>query len=564
MDRKYYQWTKAETAEYNLKRAAARKKQRWIKKNGPLPLPPMAVFDCETDPFEAGHHIYPFAIGYWDGTLYTRFWGDDCKAQFIAFLQTQPPTTLYAHNGGKFDFLFMMEHVESPMLIIDGRVVTAKLCGHDLRDSYSIIPQSLASATGNKLEFDYAKMHMNVREQYKDEIDAYLKQDCLALYDLVMKFRVRFGPKKITVASTAIAELKKFHKIENLSTSHDGKFRQFYFGGRCEFFEQGVLRSKPGFKVYDVNSMYPYCMKAFDHPIGKHYLWTNDLDYALAQDKPFFIHFEGSQREALPTREKAGLSFRQATGEFFSVSHEFLRARIHGRVTVDRVRGIWIAKRVQRFTEFVDHFNAEKIAAGARGDLTGRVFAKLMMNSAYGKFGQDPSQFKDWFIRKKGEPWPKDMDLHTSAGTYDIFSRPNPKMFGYFDVAVAASITSAARAVLFEALMRARRPIYCDTDSIICEDLSGVPMDQDALGAFKLEATGKRMAMAGKKLYALFKRSKCVKSASKGVRLSPAEILKVAQGEEILWEKESPSIKLSGEQTFLSRKVKMLGKVEKN
>jgi hypothetical protein len=58
--------------------------------------------------------------------------------------------------------------------------------------------------------------------------------------------------------------------------------------------------------------------------------------------------------------------------------------------------------------------------------------------------------------------------------------------------------------VLLEAIQHAKRPIYCDTDSLICEDLrlsDRIALDDSALGAWHLEDTSHRVLIAGKKAY---------------------------------------------------------------
>ena len=130
----------------------------------------------------------------------------------------------------------------------------------------------------------------------------------------------------------------------------------------------------------------------------------------------------------------------------------------------------------------------------------------------------------------------------------------------YKDVAIAASITSAARSVLLHALASARRPVYCDTDSIICEGLSKrVKIDRTALGAWKLEASGDRLAVAGKKLYALRKGRRCVKKASKGVKVAPGEIERVARGGEVVWRSDVPNFSLLHGTRYIERRVRKSG-----
>ena len=93
-------------------------------------------------------------------------------------------------------------------------------------------------------------------------------------------------------------------------------------------------------------------------------------------------------------------------------------------------------------------------------------------------------------------------------------------------------------------------------------------MHDSDLGAWKIEATANCAAIAGKKLYAIFQGSKCVKQASKGVNLSAVQILRVAKGEEIETHRDAPSFKVGVnaqgkltpddvQHSFISRKVRM-------
>src|SRR6202020_1341429 len=82
-----------------------------------------------------------------------------------------------------------------------------------------------------------------------------------------------------------------------------------------------------------------------------------------------------------------------------------------------------------------------------------------------------------------------------------VWSKPSPGR-RYNNVATAASITGAARAVLLEAIQNSVDPIYCDTDSLICKSLSGVQIHKSILGTWDLEAEFDRVIIAGKKTYA--------------------------------------------------------------
>jgi hypothetical protein len=110
----------------------------------------------------------------------------------------------------------------------------------------------------------------------------------------------------------------------------------------------------------------------------------------------------------------------------------------------------------------------------------------------------------------------------------------------------------------------AKRPIYCDTDSIICEGFRGELNDTE-LGGWKLEAIGDRAAIAGKKLYTIFNTAelhttgKAIKKASKGVNLTPREIVDVCNGKEIIYRNPVPNFHLDGTADFVERRINKTG-----
>ena len=523
----------------------------------------IAVIDLETDPFLWGRKPEAFAAGFYDGEQYAEFWGCDCVHLLLEYLSSlETDYLIYAHNGGKFDFYYLLEHgaIENPIRVIGGRIVSAKLGRHELRDSYAILPIPLSAYEKEKV--DYATFEKEVRDTHRSDILHYLSKDCEYLFELVFAFLNRFGPK-LTIGGAAMAEIKKHHPFEPLRARHDELFRPYYYGGRVQCFAAGINHG--AYKVYDVNGMYPHVMRDFEHPRGRDYYHITkckpddiqaDGMYKKYPDYPYFMTFTGTNKNALPIRTKSGLDFSCTEGEFSSCSHEIKIALKYGLITIDKITEIIVFPETQNFATFVDLYSSEKASAKLRGDKAGYIFAKLIQNSGYGKYGQNPDNYFDYFLRYPDEPTPPDnYDLYLDYGGIEIWREKSNSII-YYDVSVAASITSAARAVLLEALQTANGAMYCDTDSIICESLSGVEFDPVKLGAWDLEAEGDTLAVAGKKLYALTKNGECVKSASKGVRLEHHEIIKIARGDEHHYRHDAPNFKLSGAVKFTDRNIR--------
>lgn len=545
----------------------------------------IAVIDFETDPFLFGRRPEPFAAGFYTDRNYQEFWGENCVYELLQYLEKLPePYLIYAHNGGKFDAFYLLELgvLDNPALIINGRIVKCGLLGmHELRDSFAILPIALKKMGKNsKLDIDYALMERDKREENKEEILEYLKQDCVSLYNFVDKFIERFGPK-LTIGGTAIAQIAKLHHVPRRNKTHDERFRPYYFGGRVQCFEYGKIEGD--FKIYDINSSYPNSMRNFLHPASGNYLNLNpDKLFAKFNHKTgiienygtfYFATIIATNRGALPSRTKEGLTFEKSCGIFDCCSHELKKACELGLVEVHGFVKVLIPTNTYCFDEFVDKFIVEKIEGKKEGDEAKTLFAKLLLNSGYGKFATNVDKFKDWYIYDSSDAtiiedfdkWRSDREekglipvLHSDMGTIEIWCCPSGADKGWYDVAIGASITSASRAVLLEAIHNSRRPIYCDTDSLICEEINGVEIHPTNLGAWDCEGETDCVYIAGKKIYAatVNDRGKMKdKIASKGACLKYYDIVRLTEGEEIVWKNDAPNFKMSGETKFVERKI---------
>ena len=596
----------------------------------------VAFADFETDPFKRdltnpdpktnphGNrlNLKPFCAGmmfedgeYWD------YWGDDCADIFLDKLDTlTEPHIVYFHNGGKFDATFLQHRIPSQELtmIIHGRFVAFKYGIHEIRDSFSIFAQSLETASG-KMKFDYGKMERELREEHKAEILYYLRDDCRRLKTLMCVF-LQESPRKInanpfkqipyTASSVAFSMLASFAadtgvKLDTLYTgqkakpdiakqakqeSRDAQLRPYFFGGRVQMFEQGIIEIDPSrpLRKYDVNSMYPYAMANFNHPLtdytetvfGRDLTLTPDLWVTNWPECLYFVEFIGETIGVLNAFKEGRNSLDYRKGTIFMCSHEFRAGVEMGYVKVNRLvkAFVWSHSDTGTFAPFVTHYYGKRqeqkqikkaiskqihaayeranalgygvpsldesgnaivktdVIAMRNGDESARVLAdeidaldyqateanaldafyKLLLNGSYGKTGYDYLNYRshywynpiddesvvpDWAISDPGKTL-RDEDGEILGVIRDGDDSTLRKSFkGVF---IAASITSAARSYLMRAIHGATRPIYCDTDSLICESLApDTVIDGNILGAWKLELDNiTECAIAGPKLYA--------------------------------------------------------------
>jgi hypothetical protein len=511
--------------------------------------------DCETDPFEHGCVPAPFLWGAYNGREYHEFAETEDLVRFLSAKNI----IVYAHNGGKFDWHFIKHHIApfSPILIIAGRLAKFKIGEAEFRDSYNILPIPLAAY--KKDEFDYNLMRKDVRAGHMPQIRTYLRNDCVYLHELVTKFRVDYG-YNLTLAGAAVKYWAKHFNgpVERTSQYFFNTFAPFYYGGRVECFKKGIIDTS--FNVYDINSAYPHAM-THDHPAGPEYVAGTVLPEDDADIRASFIELECAARGAFPLRPKNEMSFPAdgARRTFRVTGHEFLSARENGQLTDYTLLKCYTFPGRVNFTGYVQHFYTLR-AATAKGSAE-NIFAKLLMNSLYGKYGANPQKYKEYMtvpeaLEQSAHEAGYDIETFLTEDTL-IASRPlKEESQRFYNVATAASITGFVRAMMNDALKSVKEPLYCDTDAIACAEGVGMDIHTARLGAWDLEAECTGGAVAGKKLYAFKTVGGKYKLASKGVRLTAAQIYDVARGEEVEFKKDSPTFGIKGCK-FISRRVKM-------
>ena len=496
----------------------------------------IAILDMETDPFdsELKSDVKPFlCVLYSDEFETVVIWEEDF-GQFIdnvvRSIEALPDRyTIYAHNGGKFDFLFLVSKLRGDVKFKGRSLMAARVGNHELRDSSHIIPERLAAFQKDK--FDYSRNLKSERNNWKKEIIEYCIADCRYTLDIVKSFIEAYG-MKLTIGQASMAELRKTYDVKKINQGFDAQLRQFYFGGRVECLK-GRGHFIGDYRLYDINSSYPRAMAHHAHPIGD----FNDYDLrrGLPNEQTVFLDLTCRNRGALIGRDDNG--FTSATiphGRFRTTIWEYDVALRYGLIDDVEVNASWDCRLRSNFSDFILPLYDKRLATkDAMRDLKDKalqttpayldlkkddIFYKLLLNNSYGKFAMNPANYKEHYLtdpdKRPDDEWFKSIDvleLEERIGylqpifqnsEFAIWQKPSPS-FRYINVGTAASITGAARAYLLEALQHAEDPIYCDTDSIICRGLSGVPLHKSALGAWDLEDEFTQVIIDGKKLYSV-------------------------------------------------------------
>lgn len=576
--------------------------------------------DCETDKAKHGRVPVPFIWGAYDGTNFLRF---DSTEDFVNWAREQH-AVLYAHNGGKFDFKFLLLHILQTTgpcraQIINGRIVKIPLGKAELRDSISIIPEALKKF--GKGEIDYDKMEADVRHLHMDEIITYLRQDCVVLYDLVAEYR-RVAGSQITIAANALKFCKKLGVNPGKTNyTYDNNMRPFFHGGRCQVWNPGTHTR---IRVIDIHSAYPFAM-CHDHASGAGTLHLSAVAFhalSRVEQQRAFITLRCFSRGAFPIRAKTELLFPDAYNTYQVTGWEYVAAMELGLIHDVEILDVIVHEAVINFTPYVQHWYDYKARHNKKTHPIEYTIGKIMMNSLYGKMAQNVSRYFDYRLVVAGthicDRWTPNSigdcdvcgeseemhgwDAYEEYEGLEIFRRPAlwkyERKYGdkwiaqpiYNNVATGASITGFTRAHLLRAIhaVGVENVIYCDTDSIICAaDASLAKLNlSDALGDWADEGTASIGHFAGKKIYGLkldeicekFEgqpRERCTKChefakdhghaevkkiASKGSKLIYSDIEALMRGENVTWKSDFPSFSLAGQPSFVVRNIRQTAK----
>lgn len=440
--------------------------------------------------------------------------------------------TVYAHNGGGWDYLSLVEWIieAKPDISISTIENGSKLIALTIEyksgvsvslcDSLYLLQTSLDKAASTfigrgKIKTDHLPEWYwdNDREAYK----RYHRNDTEILYETLSAFCdilttkvCAIGKLGITLPSTAMRVFTSGFLDHEIGIPKCDRLRavlrEGYVGGRVEVFKSGHHKD---INVYDFNSLYPAVMRDTNVPVTGTVRRTRTIP-SDSECGVFRVVFNQRKHSRPNLLMVGGLGRRTGRGVFFANElRRFVENKL-GDLTIEE--GWVFTKNAVVFRDYVD-----KIYALRMCDKDGPLGAvcKLLLNSLYGKFGQKPERHKTLLLsgsvaQEMVQSGHRLSVVNAEAGLYRLTEE---KPCHYEHVGIAGTITSEARARLWEKMDS--NTVYCDTDSIHTTSL--LPHNNRTIGELKLEFSGEGV-YAGKKLYAL-KTDKEEKVRAKGVRL---------------------------------------------
>lgn len=456
------------------------------------------TFDIESRDWK---HL--LALGSYDGKTYKEFFSMEDYIKYL-FSPDNTCTTYYAHFGGIFDFLFLIDflftktasdlEIESRNLIINGRKIL-KLEFYRQRpkkkitfiDSSGLFPFSLKNLT-ESFDVKHKKLDANVElfTKVTKKMLKYMKYDVIGLYECIEKFSqapyINKVGIKLTRSGTSFAVYKKFFDESHLHIISDQVCdfaRLAYFGGRTEIFKPLYINKKKPLNVYDINSLYPSVMHDYEYPSTVK-SWVTEYEaegfgiYHCLVKCPTDLKIP-----VLPTKADGKLIFPVGTFNGYWTNIELNKAIELGYEILEVHNGVTFENGGHIFKPFISHFYKERKKTKCPVQ---NIIFKDIMNHLYGRLAINKVREKFSFERPEGGK------LHSSIdrGEHEIrFYSVEKEIFTYSNPVLSTFVTAYARLRLYEYFERLKFDIYyCDTDSVFTPRKL---RSSKELGAMKLE-----------------------------------------------------------------------------
>jgi hypothetical protein len=434
----------------------------------------------------------------------------DSLEKFFEYIFECDLDVWFAHFGGKFDFLFLLQYLFSKKgkdagyrlraIIPRGSMILTFSVykeGEDkvikFWDSSALLSFSLKSLTENfdvetkKGSIDYDKI-----DKITSKLLEYLKSDCIGLHEVLTKFYNRPIIKKAGQAFTIAGQAMKVYRtmmkspIADIPRKLSGIIRKSYVGGRTEIFRPYYNNKLKFLYCYDVNSLYPAVMRNNRFPHSFCYE-TNEFEETELGFYDLDIYVPDMYCPPLPCKtEDNKLIFPTGVFRGIYTIAEINNALKYG-CRIKKIHNGYIFNNAGFiFKDFINNLytirEAEKkknLCAPSVDDIT----AKLLMNSLYGRFGiNDNKELIRFEEGKDGEKFFKEIDIDGSI--YNLVSVKN-SVFGFSNVAISAYVTSYARIFMYDYYMQCGNELYyTDTDSCY---VSKKLKTGNGLGELKLE-----------------------------------------------------------------------------
>lgn len=362
---------------------------------------------------------------------------------------------VYAHNV-QYDLgaLFADELDTPDVTLVGGRMIKAVWGKIQFLDSFNLWPMSVKKLAP---AFGFKKLEMDVHSR------EYVFRDVeiiVAAVAFVWDFCEQVGlPSPPPTLGGLCVKFWRFLGGENCHDT-DELSRDALFGGRVELFKV----ESEGKKVLwtDINSLYPFVMKDKVFPGQLSDCGNKLADYGIARCR---VRVPESAITVLPYRSETGrILYPVGTFTGTWTVAELQEAERQGTkiLKVERCNGT--NEGMKPYGEFVERLYNARLASNSDAE---KLFFKLLMNNLYGRLGTSGvigrTVYRDEKTELEGVPFGEKVLVN--------YSMPLSEETNWSH---AAHVTAYGRLELFKYAQQIQSDlIYCDTDSVIFDSISG-------------------------------------------------------------------------------------------
>lgn len=423
----------------------------------------------------------------------------------------------YAHNGGRYDFLWLIDQCAKMGVKYQGRprgagLLSVKIGKLEVRDSYALIPMSLAAGSEmGKVQKSKLRLECDCRAETKDKqaadcggfcrlgrltwgeraiVEEYLETDCrstAAMLDALSEFTTRDEIElRLTVGASAWRTAKNWIGLEpcGYDVATYTTIREGYYGGRCEVHRATGARGHR----HDIHASYPAALARVNLPAGQpRSLAGAEAARAWERGAPGVFwadcYVPRCSVPPLPTRVDERLLYpwgairgawtRVTLGHALACGAQLrrvTRAYVWPReapVLAPFAERVWSLRDARAFVG--SKSDLEKAPQSVKASNAYSKWLKWLANSLTGKLAQRPINSTLHFT-PHGENVEFDIEpvRQTARGTYHII--PSIRVDECAHVIWSAYLTSEAHRKLHTGLLNSTQPWYCDTDSVYSLD----------------------------------------------------------------------------------------------
>jgi len=325
----------------------------------------------------------------------------------------------------------------------------------------------------------------------------YNRNDCEVLYLAIERAQETIlemgGQLQMTLASTAMQLFRRKFLMHDVDTSSriNEIAKEAYFASRVEVFQKDV--NYPG-NYYDVNSSFPHAM-TFPMPGHLRASYAHLPDFVV-ENYPFLVDAD----IMVPDLYLPPIPFRRDNRLFFPVGR--WRTWLTGidlqllLANGGKILRIRECKVFEDFDDLAEYSRTLYKMRAATTDPFERDFYKLLLNSLYGKFAEQPE--KTTLLLNPSSEQLAQLDRTTDELMPGVFFKTREVPIPHAHVPISAYITAIARRTLFNFLSQANEIHYCDTDGFSTTE--EYPTN-NTLGGLKLEKTFSSAIFLVPKLY---------------------------------------------------------------